>query len=183
MSYNGVTMLQDLPTIDEYNLPPPGMSPGFERPQQHQPMAFSKFIKPAGHTGMGEYSGMGSGSPSHSIPNFNGYTGTGAEMSGPGGYLQMPSQGGGYDEPEMYSSPPVTEHYDFGESSGVATSADAPEEKECSCRDVYDHVNGCNICKAFYMEGRSNFIYLLIIAIQIIIIGILASKCYTIHSR
>jgi hypothetical protein len=127
---------------------------------------------------MADYAGM-RGGPQHSLKNFDGYTGSGAEMSGPGGYLQIPSA-------EMYSKPPpntVTEHYDFEESESGNTSADADVKKECSCRDVYDHVNGCNICKAFYMEGRSNFIYLLIITIMTIIIAVLGHKCYTIKSR
>jgi hypothetical protein len=180
-NYQGVTLIQNLPELNDYKLPPPGGS-HFERPVAGaDPGAYSKYITNPGHNRLGnnDYSGMGAG-PNHSMKNFDGYTGSGADMSGPGGYLRIPAEAS-----EMYGSPPpatVTEHYNF-EEGGSTTSADADDEKECSCRDVYDHVNGCNICKAFYMEGRSNFIYLLIITIMTIIIAILGSKCYTIHSR
>ena len=181
-NYQGVTLIQNLPDLNDYKLPPPGYGPQFDRPTAGpDPGAYGNYITNTGHNrpGMADYSGMGGG-PQHSLKNFDGYTGSGAEMSGPGGYLQMPSQ-----KTEMYNSPPknVSEHYDFEEESSGNTSADADVKKECSCRDVYDHVNGCNICKAFYMEGRSNFIYLLIIAIMTIIIAILGHKCYTINSR
>ena len=185
MAYQGVTLLENLPDLNDYKLPPPGGS-NFERPSAGpDPGAFGNYIKNPGHnnSGYNNYSGMdASGNNNHSLNNFDGYTGSGAEMSGPGGYLQIPSQ----QRTEMYSNPPqqnFTEHYDFEEPVGGNTSAAADVEKECSCREVYDHVNGCNICKAFYMEGRSNFIYLLIITIMTIIIGILGSKCYKINSR
>jgi hypothetical protein len=180
-NYQGVTLIQNLPELNDYKLPPAGYGPKFDRPTAGaDPGAYGKYINNTGHNrpGMADYAGMRDG-PHHSLKNFDGYTGSGAEMSGPGGYLQIPSA-------EMYSKPPpntVTEHYDFEESESGNTSADADVKKECSCRDVYDHVNGCNICKAFYMEGRSNFIYLLIITIMTIIIAVLGHKCYTIKSR
>lgn len=180
-NYQGVTLINNLPELNDYKLPPPGYGPQFDRPvagPEHG--AYSNYITNPGHNraGLDNYSGMGA-TPQHSLPNFDGYTGSGAEMSGPGGYLQMPSSQ--IQSPHQESST-ITEHYDFEESTGN-TSADAEVKKECSCRDVYDHVNGCNICKAFYMEGRSNFIYLLIITIMTIIIAILGHKCYTIQSR
>jgi hypothetical protein len=74
----------------------------------------------------------------------------------------------------------ASDDYDFDPPS---TSADDPKDKSCTCRDVFDHVNGCNICKAFYMEGRNNFMLYLIIVVLLLIIVFLITKVYDIHLK
>ena len=114
------------------------------------------------------------GSPrAHSVPTYDGYTGSGAGMSGPGGYLQPPPQ-------TARPVSVVSDNYDFDPPS---TSADDKKDKSTTCRDVFDHVNGCNICKAFYMEGRNNFMLYLIIVVLLLIIVFLVTKVYDIRLK
>lgn len=176
----GVTYLDQLPTelpeLSNLSYNEGNMGMGFGQIPQPGPVHspersgdYSKYIRNSHNTPSSPYGSP----PSHSVPTYDGYMGSGADMSGPGGYLQPP--------PQM--ARPVSaanDDYDFDPPS---TSADDPKEKSCTCRDVFDHVNGCNICKAFYMEGRNNFMLYLIIVVLLLIIVFLITKVYDIHLK
>lgn len=83
---------------------------------------------------------------------------------------------------------PATDSYDFdekpaGDAPKPATSAQEKKKTECSCREIYDHISGCNICKSFYMEGRNNTILYIIIVLLVLIIAFLTTKVYDIHLK
>lgn len=189
MSYQKVTYLDKLrptnPSFQElpnYNQPPAG----FDIPQpgpvynQARDRSYEKFIRhhDRGNSIAHQMSGMGVTNP-HSA---GGYVAT-----GPGGYhIAQPPQ----EVHEYYDndSNPAADNYDFDaspaeENASPATSAQEKKKTECSCRDVYDHINGCNICKSFYMEGRNNAVLYIVIVLLFLIIAFLTTKVYDIHLK
>jgi|DEB0MinimDraft_6_1074348.scaffolds.fasta_scaffold06989_6 hypothetical protein len=185
--HEGVTYLDRLPSanpqlseLPSYSTPPPGM--GFEVPQPgpaynpHRDNDYSKYIRNhARRGGMDQMSGMAMDMG----PNVGGYV-----QTGPGGY-HMPVQ----NSREYFAeASPATDSYDFdqkpaGDASKPATSAQEKKKTECSCREIYDHISGCNICKSFYMEGRNNAILYIIIVLLVLIIAFLTTKVYDIHLK
>lgn len=179
--HEGVTYLDSLPRLSElpsYSTPPPGMG-SFEVPQPVQNYSgndYSKYIRNHPRQGgMDQMSGMAMGTGQ----NVGGYV-----QTGPGGYHTPTQNSRGY----FTEASPATDSYDFdekptGDSPKPATSAQEKSKTECSCREIYDHINGCNICKSFYMEGRNNTILYIIIVLLVLIIAFLTTKVYDIHIK
>jgi len=185
--YQEVTYLDKLNTnprfneLPSYTNPPPGMG-GFGVPQPgpvhspHRNNDYSNFIRNHSPRGNNIESLSGMGNEHGQNMGVGGYV-----HSGPGGYhMQQP-------QPlrENYEKAADTDNYDFGagEKDNPATSAEEKKKTECSCRDVYDHISGCNICKSFYMEGRNNMVLYIIIVMLFLIIAFLTTKVYDIHLK
>ena len=172
----GVTYINQLPDLPELSSGGRGMM--MASPEQHatnDPRAgdYGKFIRSSHRPSM-MAQGMQDIPVQHTI--------SGAYVSGPGGYLQEappPPPPHALDDTWVGELSDDTD-YDFDKP---LTSASCCEKRECTCREVYDHVNGCNICKAFYMEGRNSVLPWIIVAVQLLVIACLCTKVYDIRVK
>jgi hypothetical protein len=169
---NGVTYLSDLPELDALERGPPQI------PDMGNPggMGMGKFIRNnynrptnpnGGYSGMSGMSGMYDEGP----PN-----GSMAENIGAGGYHVPPVQTPAYSESGFDNS---GLEMPYAGDSGAVTS----NKGECTCMDVYDHVNLCPICKAFYMQGRNNTILYVIIAALVLLCAYMGKRLYDIQLK
>jgi hypothetical protein len=166
----GVTYISQLPDLKELQTPPPPQFPTNDYPG-HDPRAgnVGKFIR-----------------GSHNRPSLmeqpydgnGGLNGSGADLVGPGGYLTPPPP-----PPPPPREDEWLEDADFEFDEKPSTSGEVHVKRECSCREVYDHIQSCNICKSFYMEGRSHGVFYAIIIAQLILIAVLATKVYEIRVK
>jgi hypothetical protein len=169
---NGVTYLSDLPELDALERGPPipdmGNPGGMGGPGG---MGMGKFIRNSYNRPVNEYSGMYEDGPS---PNRSMADNIGA---------------GGYHMPVQTATPAYTDSGfdDNGLENQYTLSGDSGESStkrcECSCMDVYDHVNLCPICKAFYMQGRNNTILYVIIAALVLLSGYMGKRLYDIQLK
>jgi len=170
---NGVTYLSDLPELDALER---GQHAGGPIPDMGNPggMGMGKFIRNSYNRPMNEHSGMYDSGP------LTGPTGSMADNIGAGGY-HMPVQTA---QSRVESVPDFDEN---GFENQYALSSDtgggSTKKCECTCMDVYDHVNLCPICKAFYMQGRNNTILYVIIAALILLSGYMGKRLYDIQLK
>ena len=174
----GVTYLSELPELDALDRGPPtgGAAAGKGNPGG---MGMGKFIKSAYNRPMKGYSGMSgmsdySGMYEEELPN-----GSMADNIGAGGYhLQppppvRPSQRSGFDDSGL----------EMPYATGDDPEGGSPKKGECTCMDVYDHVNLCPICKAFYMQGRNNTILYVIITALVLLCAYMGKRLYDIQLK
>jgi hypothetical protein len=155
----GVTYLSDLPELDALDSSrnsTPYIKPALEnRDSDHT--KYKKFLR----------SSHGRPVNPSSRPNMASSSMLDSPNIGAGGYHNRPQQ-----SKQEGSMPPdfFVERYKNKNKTKPAA--------ECSCRDVYDHIQNCPICQAFYMQGRNNAILYIIIVALIALCLFLGKKVY-----
>jgi hypothetical protein len=172
---NGVTYLSELPELDALERGPRAGGP---IPDMGDPggMGMGKFIRNSYNRPVNEYSGMyDAGPPGPPQPGLT--TGSMADSIGAGGY-HMP-----VPQSRVESVPDFDENGFENQYSLSSDTGGSSKQCECNCMDVYDHVNLCPICKAFYMQGRNNTILYVIIAALILLSGYMGKRLYDIQLK